>query len=43
MLGNYCNSSFHKQALIFDLHVQGAKAVILQEDLQKLLAASAGS
>lgn len=43
MLGNYWNNKFYKQALICDLHVQGAKAVILQEDLQKLLAASAGS
>lgn len=43
MLGTYCNSRFHKQAVICDLHVQGAKVVILQEDPQKLLAASAGS
>lgn len=41
MLGNYWNSSFYKQALICDLHVQSAKPVIPQEDLQKPLAASA--
>lgn len=42
VLGNYWNSRFHNQAPTCDLHAQAPKAVILQ-DLQKLLAASAGS
>lgn len=43
MLGNYQNSTFHKEALICDLDAQGAKLVILQEDLQKPLVTSATS